>query len=322
MPYEDVSELSYEPQWREAAKRLYKGAGWTQDPDAPLFDIARADELLKGAIDVHVHSGPDAYVARPFDEDDIGIQASQIGMSAVVFKCFSSPTARSAKIAQKAVDQWAKEHGKESTRLIGGVVLGYAVGGLNPEAVRTTARFGGKFVWTPGRDSSHHHKVLGQEDGIEVIDKHGRVVPELREIFEIIVKYDMVLSLCHHNTRERFIMIDEAREMGVKRIEIVHPTESIVKMSIDQMKTAAKKGAYLGLYYIAFQAPEVPWEGAIETIKEVGADHFVLGTDAGNWIFPPPAAVLRIFLGRLLSSGIPEADVEKMVKINPQKLIS
>ncbi len=319
MRYEDVQELSYEPKVLEQARARAKKSGQSEDADAPLFDLARVDRLMKGAVDTHIHSTPDAYRTHLWDEAELGIRACEMGMGAVVCKCFSSPTARSARLAQKVVDGWAKGHGKESTKVVGGVVLGYAVGGLNPEAVRCSARIGGKFVWTPGVDSSHNHKMIGQPGGIEVING-DKVVPELREVFSLVTRYDMVLSLCHHNTRERFIMIDDAKEEGVRRIVIVHPLQTWVKMSIDQMKIAASKGAYLELDCEALE-PEAFWNERVEMIKEVGADHIVIGTDCGSWKYPPPATQYRAFLCKLLQSGIPEAQLEKIARLNPNKLI-
>jgi len=322
MKYEDIHEVSLEPKWLEVARGLYKEiTRFSSEPDALLFDSERVDRLLQGAIDTHTHPGPDPYVFRPLDVADIGIQACQMGMAAVAYKTHFVPSVTSVKLAQKIVDRWAKENGKESTKLIGGIVLDYPVGGLNPKAVRSAIRLGGKFVWTPVFDSSHHHRITEQPGGIEVIGKDNKVVPELREIFQIIAKYDVVLALCHHSTRERFIMIDDAKEEGVKRILIVHATESLTKMSIEQMKIAAEKGAYLELCCLNLGEPEIIWAEWMEIIKEVGTDHIILATDCGSWLFPPPAAQYKSLLIRLLKSGIPEADIEKMAKINPRKLI-
>lgn len=322
MRYKDVRELSYE--LVEQVRTRYKGHGWLgkkPDPDRPLFDWERVERAIKGAIDTHVLPGPDAYIVRPLDDIDIAIQACEMGMGGVVYKGIFGDTARSARLAQKVVEQWAKERGKESPRIIGGMVLGYPVGGLNPEAVRWNAKVGGKFVWTPVNDSSHTRKLWGVPGGIEVIGKDDKVVPELREIFGIIAKYDLVLALSHHSTRERFIMIDDAREAGVKRILIVHATESIVKMSVEQMKTAADKGAYLELCCLDFNPNELIWDEWLEAIKEVGADHIILATDAGNYRVGVPAVQYRALLGRLLELGVSDADLEKMAKTNPRNLI-
>lgn len=321
MRYEDIHEVCFETQWLEQARALYKEIGHFRDPDAPLLDMQKVTQLLEGAIDTHVHPGPDALILRPLDGAEIAIQACEMGMGAVVYKSSRRPTVCEARLAQKIVDQWANEHGKKSTKVIGGIVLGYAVGGLNAVAVRNAVKIGGKFVWTPVTDSSHHHKISGRAGGIEVIGKGDEVVPQLREIFKIIARYDAVLVLCHHSTRERFIMIDDAKEEGVKRISIVHPTESLTKMSIAQMKMAAEKGAYLELCCVDFGRPEVIWDEWLEVIKEVGADHIILASDCGSWAFPPPATQYRSLIIRLLQSGVPEADIEKMVKINARNLI-
>ena len=69
------------------------------------------------------------------------------------------------------------------------------------------------------------------------------------------------------------------------------------------------------------QPPEFDIDETFEAIKEVGADYFVLGSDGGNWKLPPPAYTFRTMLGLLLERGISESDVEKMARINAEKLI-
>ncbi|MCJ7495178.1 MAG: DUF6282 family protein [Deltaproteobacteria bacterium] len=53
---------------------------------APRFEMDRVWKLMDGAIDVHIHPGPDAYNARVYDELEIATQGCQVGMKAVVFK--------------------------------------------------------------------------------------------------------------------------------------------------------------------------------------------------------------------------------------------
>jgi hypothetical protein len=101
-------------------------------------------------------------------------------MKAVVYKGHSMPSTRSAYFVQKAVDLWAEQHNKGKIDVRGGVMLNDAVGGLNPEAVLTSYRIGGKHVWLPNKDSSFHHKLYGIPGGIEVLDEKDHVVPPLR----------------------------------------------------------------------------------------------------------------------------------------------
>ena len=311
----EIHELSYE--MGEEIKHIYE----LFTPKGTPIDLEKVNELMIGAIDTHIHPAPDAYAARPFDDVQLAIQACEMGMGAVVFKCHSFPTARSAKIAERIVCEWAESHGKRKTQIIGGAVLNYNIGGLNPEAVESVAKIGGKFIWTPNIDSSHQRKITGTEGGIKVINDKERIVPELLEIFDLIAKHDLVLSITHHSTKERFIMVDAAIETGVKRIEICHPTAPVTKMSIDQMKIVADKGAHLGIYCVNFAPPLFSIEETIEVIHAIGPDHFVLGTDLGNGRVPPPAINYKIFLGLLLERGISEADIIKMAKTNAENLI-
>jgi len=285
------------------------------------FDMDRVWRLLEGAIDIHIHSGPCANSARSYDELEMAMQACQVGMKAVVFKCGSMPSTRSAYIVQKVVNKWAEDNNRQKLDVFGGVVLNYCVGGLNPEAVATSYRIGGKFVWLPNRDASFHRKVMGIPGGIEVLDDNGQVVPSLREILALVAEGDMVLSLCHQSTRERFTIIDEARKMGVKRIELMHPTQVTAKMTVEQMKTAAQKGAYIGFYCVDFDPRQFSWDVFFEALKVVGVEHIIAATDSGTFDYPSPVEAMRVFIAKMLSAGVPDKDVEKMVKTNPSALI-
>jgi len=317
MKYEDIQELSYER--IEGFKHEYRNI---QEVTAPPLDIEVATRLMQGVIDVHTHPAPDPYALRFRDRNDIAMakQAAEMGMAAVVIKCMGYPTARSAYIDQIVIDEWAQDHNRKTIKIIGGITLNYCVGGLNPIAVEMTAKMGGKFIWTPQLDSSHQYKMWGKPGGIEVVEG-DHVVPKLRETFEVIAKHDLVLSLCHHTTRERLIMIDDAKEVGVKRIELVHVNQPLTRMSIEQMKLAASKGAYLGLYGHTLHPPEFVLDETVAAIREVGADHFVLGSDLGASLAGDQASGYRRFLLTLLLAGIHESDIEKMARINPERLI-
>jgi hypothetical protein len=314
MSYENIEEPSY--LLMEEARKLYAEVM----PPHPI-DIDKAQRLMEGAIDTHIHGGPDAWAKRYWNDIEIAMQAADMGMGAVVIKCHSSPSSRSAQLSQWTVDHLSAQQHKKSIRVIGGVVLNYNVGGLNPEAVDTSALLGGRFVWTPNVDAAHHRKMEGKPGGIAVIDDQDKVVPALRDVFEVVVKHDLVLSLSHHSTKERFIMIDTAKKMGVKRIEIVHPCYPVNKMSVDQMKIAAEKGAFVALTTLRLAPPEFSLKEMMQIIHTVGADHLVIQTDLGTWMGPPPPVAYRIFLCMLLGQGVSETDIRKMAVNNPERLI-
>jgi hypothetical protein len=288
---------------------------------AGRFDTNRVWKLMDGAIDFHIHGGPDAYMPTPYDELEIAIQACRVGMKALVFKCHSMSSARTAHFVQDAVNRWAEEHNKRKIDIFGGVVLNYCVGGLNPEAVNVCHRVGGKFVWLPNLDASFHRKVMGTKGGIEVLDENDNIVPPLREIFAMIAEVDMVLSLGHQSTKERFILIDEAKKAGIKRIELIHPNQVTNKMTVDQMKIAADKGAYIGYYCTNFRPLQWSWDEFMQVYQTVGPDRIIAGTDSGIFMSPSPLESMRLYITGMLVRDVPERDVEKMVKTNASTLL-
>ena len=90
MIYDEIYEASYD--LKGQAKKMYEG--YVLNRDMPLFDMSRVNRLMEGAIDVHIHSGPDAWATRPLDDIEVAIQACDAGMAAVVYKCHSGSTAR------------------------------------------------------------------------------------------------------------------------------------------------------------------------------------------------------------------------------------
>jgi hypothetical protein len=282
------------------------------------------DELMVGAIDIHVHAGPDVST-RMVDEADVAVLACAAKMRAIVFKQTSAPSASRAPLVQKFVRQWADEHHMQPPDIFGGVALNYAVGGLNPHAVEACWRYGGKFVWLPVTDASHHRKVVGAGGGIDVLDERGAIVPQLRDVLKSVAEHDLVLVLAHQSTRERWAILHEAKAVGVRRVVADHPQWPVTKMSIEQMREFADAGAYLSLYWVAavanFHNPWVDPLEVVEIIQTVSIDSLVGGTDLTQPGNPDPVAGLRQFMEMLLAMGVSTEAVRTIFARNPAKLI-
>ncbi len=288
----------------------------------PLFDQDRVKRLMDGAIDAHVHSAPDPYVARMGDQIDWAIDACQAGMSGILFgEPHQVPSSFLQGQTQKIVNQWADEHGKRRIDVFGGVALNYAVGGLNPAAVVASARIGGKIVWPPGVDSSHYYKLLGVPGGIDVLDENDNVVPAMKEILGLIAEGDLVLNMSCLGVKDVFHLIDEAKKIGVKRMNVVHPNQLTSLMTVEQRKIAADKGAFIELTCVNFSSPFFSWDDFLETYKLIGPDRIICGSDNGCFEFYPPVVAFRAYITGMLTRGIPDQDVEKMVKTNARKLL-
>jgi hypothetical protein len=65
----------------------------------------------------------------------------------------------------------------------------------------------------------------------------------------------------------------------------------------------------------------LPFEEIIDAIKRLGPQSTILATDLGQVDNPSPVDGLGMFLDKLLRSGIPEKDLEVMVKKNPKQLL-
>ena len=132
------------------------------------------DELLKGAIDAHVHGAPDPLIDVGWDMAEIAKYACDAEMSALVFKAHTIPTAATTLFVQNTVNEYAQQKEKKAPLIIGGVTLNSYVGGLNPKAVEMCIKLGGKVVWLPSHDAAHHNRVIGEPGGIELLTPDGK----------------------------------------------------------------------------------------------------------------------------------------------------
>lgn len=58
-----------------------------------------------------------------------------------------------------------------------------------------------------------------------------------------------------------------------------------------------------------------------DTIKLIGAEHFVLSTDLGRSLDPDPVEGYKKFISELRARGISEAAIETMSRTNPGNLL-
>jgi len=329
---EETFELSLTPEYRQRIDDIIGIGGRSslygpEDPIAamkqPNFDNERMWSLLRGSYDIHQHTGPSSTTQRLFDQIEFAIQACEMGQAGIVCKDHTLPTSPSVLLTQKVVDQWADEHNKKKIEMFGGVVLNYAVGGLNPDAVVASYRVGGKYIWMPNMDASHHRKVTGSPKGggISLIDEDGNIVPELKEILALMAETDMVLGLCHQSTKERFAVVKEAVKMGVQRIEIAHVNYPLTMTTPEQAKMLADMGAYIGIYAMHLAPPAFTWDETVAFYKAVGPERIVFGSDCGHIEIGLPWEGMRKLILGFLFRGVPDEHVKLMCQTNAYNLL-
>jgi hypothetical protein len=218
----------------------------------------------------------------------------------------------------------------EGIQCFGGVVLNPSVGGLNPAAVETAIRFGGKEIWMPSFYTKAHFEnfpslkamVKSRMEPISIL-REGKLVPEVREILDLVAQADIILGTSHCSGEEIQVLVKEAFLQGVKKVVITHPHNWVPNLSLDQQAELARQGAYLEL--CLYSAMPISGKATIhdfeKTIQAVGPNRIVLATDFGQPFHPTPAEGMRIFCENLLAVGIERRDIEIMIKENPAYLL-
>jgi hypothetical protein len=281
------------------------------------------NKMLLDSIDLHVHCSPDGIEDRRVNALQLAQQALKCGMKHVVIKSHQFCTAPLAWMVNKIVNQPV---------LVGSLVLNDCAGGLNPRAIEVAFREGAKIIWMPttsaqadiearSLETVKHEKTAPQ--GISVLDKDGNLVPEMKEIFNVIKAHDLVLATGHLSTEESIAVANESLKRGIKTI-LTHPLAKKfgVSFTLEQARDLVNKGAFLEFCFTSCMPPVrmTPIQ-IINHIEILGADHCLLTTDFGKASKPPPTEGFRMMLSEMTRSGLSEKVLESIVKVNPYKLL-
>jgi len=285
----------------------------------------KARELLKGAVDFHIHTGPDIYPRR-VNDIEVAKAARKAGMRAVLIKSHATITADRAQIARFVT----------GFPVFGGVALNWHVGGLNKYAVEGAAKLGAKQVWMPTTHATNYLKHVNHVPmfaktmpkdvkGITILKDDGSFVAEVAPILEMIARYGMILATGHLSPAEGIKLIREARNAGVEKIVVTHPAASFVNYSADQMRAALNAGATCLEHVFHDCTPKVAnplSPGALgDAIKAVGPNFCIMSTDSGQVLNPPPVKVMTRYLQEMLDYGFSEREIRIMTAKNPARIL-
>jgi Family of unknown function (DUF6282) len=289
----------------------------------------RARELLRGAYDTHMHISPDV-VERIVDDITLARRFQELGMAGFVLKSHYTSTAERASVVRAAVP---------GVHVLGAIALNRAVGGINPLAVEIAAREGARTVWLPTVDSvneSHEREAPAgakvpvwvklqldlREQGIEippvpvVNESDGTVLPEVREVLDMIARHGMVLATGHLSRGEIFAVVEAALESGVETIVVTHPEFPSQDLAVEDQIALAGQGALLERCFTTPHTGKVPWGQWIENIRATGPENSVLSTDLGQVFNPPVEDGMALMVDRLLDAGFGEEEVYVMAVVN------
>ena len=287
----------------------------------PLPSCGQTDSALnlKGAIDFHVHQGPDG-VDRAIDADDLARLAKKMGMRGLVMKNHWEDTAALVYMVRKEVP---------GIELFGGITQDLAVGGINLEAVKhMVAMKGGwgRIVWLPTFDAENAVKSAKGTGPFVRVSENGHLLPDVLQLIDFIAQHhDIVLETGHISGEEGDKVVHEAQRRGVKHIVVTHAMAASVRMTISQMQAAAQDGAFIEFVYGATLGtnPVVSISDYAKAIRAIGPKSCILATDFGAVQKPPepqrplePQGLLD-FMAALHNEGISVADINLMTKTNP-----
>ena len=271
---------------------------------------------LAGVIDIHAHADPDSR-PRSIDAVDLARMAKQRGMRALVLKSHYEPTASMAYLVRKAVP---------GIEIFGGIDLNRSVGGVNPEAVERMAQIKGGYgrvVWMPTFDAENQVRFSKENRPFVSVSKDGQLLPEVKQVIALVAKHQLTLETGHSSPEEGLSIVREARRQGVQHIVITHAMLAPVRMTIPQMREAARQGAFIEFVYNALIGPNKSYEmrDYANAIREIGPASCILSSDLGQVGNPLHPDGLAAFFAGLRKEGLPAADIDLMSKTNPARVL-
>lgn len=295
---------------------------------------AHIDNLLRGAIDLHCHSGP-SVMPRYCDHIEAMREASEAGLKAVLLKDhYYSCT--------PVITLLNKHFSELDVHMLSGVPLNNAVGGLNVHAVEHGLKLGANLVWMPTFSSAnhiaHHHQDakftekfpqttqrMLQPIPLTVLDDDGHLKEEVKAILDLIAAEDVVLSAGHLNIREIWPLFEEARKRGVKRLLVNHPTY-VVDATLEDMRQLASEGVYME-HSMCMWVPSSKFkfydDQFLRQVIEAGTvDLTILGSDLGQQGNPSIADGFRNVIGQLLDLEYSDEAIRKMTSGNASRLMN
>lgn len=288
-------------------------------------------DYLEGALDLHIHIGPDDS-PRYYDSIDLAREASARKMRAVVIKDHLSSSASKAVLSTKM---------SPGTLVFGAIALNETVGGLNPRSVVSAIRTGAKVIWMPTVDAAYcqrkakeghwikeyvHKKSFGYSTpGISLLEGGtDGLKAQAVEILEICRKEGVILSTGHVGPEECLALAQKARQIGFQKLVVCHPNAWLEDFTDPVLKSLADYGAFLELTFGAC----FPLHGRLDPhsiadiIRMVGPQRCILSTDYGQVECASPPEGLRIFCTLMSKCGITDAEISTMTRENPAKLLN
>jgi len=291
-------------------------------------------ELLKGAIDNHIHCCPHIN-KRSTNIFEVVKKAEQLKMHAIGLMDNFSNTSGYASLVKKYLP-------KLRLKVFGGLIMEPPSGGVNYENAKISLNYsyfgndGAKFISFPTHHTRHVAKLeKRKKDYIKncfYVPNSGPTTETLK-ILNLIAKKNIVLNTGHLSAKETINLVSAANKIGVKKIIV--PSNTFDLKTIKDLKKFKVKFEFS--YFFISKAANVPLthvdgekhiiQGTNQSllkylIKEADPKNVILSSDCGVSILPKPHIGFTKFIDQIIKLGFSKKEIEYMIKTNPKNLFS
>lgn len=291
-------------------------------------------EILRQAIDLHVHIGPEI-IPRRFTLSEL-VDYEKGKLKGVGVKNHFFPTIAMGKPLEQ----------NKNPFVIHSVALNHYAGGFNPDIIRAAAELSEKpiIVWFP---TLHAEKFLQSQKfeipeewidpkmrkriklrstqnlkALTVFDDDKKISQKVEKVLSAIKESNAILATGHLSWQESRELVEfAAKKINIKKIIITHPIYQKIDMPIEVQKELASLGALVEHCFSMYSIDKIPMRRIVRQIKEVGAENCILSSDVGQVFSKSPSEALTDFIALLEREGIAVDEIETMLTKNPAKLI-
>ncbi len=295
------------------------------------------DKMIQRSYDLHFHIGPDI-IPRKYNVRQL-VQEERGKIAGIVLKSHSFPTITGII---------ASVNRNSDLKLFGSITMNYFMGGFNPSAIYASSVMSREFpivVWFPTIHAENHlrHNYSNYEippewvkdpefipriktelKAVRVIDWNNTLFDKCLRVLKMIKKMNCIIATGHLSWEETEVLTSEALKEDITVI-VTHPNQKDIAMPLRIQKKLARKGAYIEHCYVMYldrdNEDDYPLDEMADKIIEVGADHCVLTSDAGQLGNPGPSRSLKEFVKLLSKEGITRSQFAKMLIRNPETIL-
>lgn len=291
-----------------------------------------AEELLAGAVDLHVHGAPDV-VPRRHADSELAELARGAGMRAIVLKSHHESTVGRAALVR--IQTGFAVHG--------GLVLNrFVSGGLSPDAVEAALAMGARIIWLPTMSSTAHRARFGTTRlawtdagrpavAVRASTRAVRLdTPAAARALTTIARHvaaaDAVLASGHVELAAIRLAARIAQRAGA-RFLVTHPDYTVPGLSVaEQRRLAAELPGVVFERCAYVHSPAAPEQVPARRIAEAiaatgGAARNVISSDMGQPQNPAYPEGLAGFAAALIATGVAAREVREMLTATPARVL-